>query len=204
MERYDPLRAPDPGEWLDLGEQERIALVARYHRKAGIRLPNPQLHALMHVIAENQVALGEAPVRAALDRLLEEGLDRHDALHAVGSVLAEHMHAVVTGSANESWTESYYQELERLTAKGWLGADWTGGRQMVELRDKETKRPVGTITEQQLQFLIDRLEEESPSDRDYYLNPDTIDLLAEEGADPGLVEVLRQALGDREEAEIEW
>lgn len=75
---------------------------------------------------------------------------------------------------------------------------------MVELRDKETKRPVGSISEEQLRFLTEQLEEESATDRDYYLNQDTLDLLAEQGADEGLLDVLRQALGDREEAEIEW
>jgi hypothetical protein len=75
---------------------------------------------------------------------------------------------------------------------------------MVELRDKETKRPVGSISEEQLRFLTEQLEEESATDRDYYLNQDTIDLLAEQGADAGLLDVLRKALGGREEAEIEW
>ena len=35
---------------------------------------------MAHVVVENQVALGEAtPVPATLDRLMDEGLDRHDA-----------------------------------------------------------------------------------------------------------------------------
>jgi hypothetical protein len=42
---------------------------------------------MAHVVVENQVALGEATsVPEALDRLINEGLDRHDAVHAVGSV----------------------------------------------------------------------------------------------------------------------
>jgi hypothetical protein len=41
------------------------------------------------VAVETQLAEGHAEATAALDRLLQEGLDRHEALHAIGSVLAE-------------------------------------------------------------------------------------------------------------------
>ena len=75
---------------------------------------------------------------------------------------------------------------------------------MIELRDKETRRIVGSITDEQLQFLIDQLEEESADDTDYYLNTATLDLFAQNGIDPQLLTLLREALGDREEMEIEW
>jgi hypothetical protein len=55
VQRYDPLEAPDPEEWLELDEQERIDLVRDYHRRAGIRLPNEKLHA----IVEAQIASAE-------------------------------------------------------------------------------------------------------------------------------------------------
>ena len=48
---------------------------------------------------------------------------------------------------------------------------------MIQLHDKETGKAVGAITEDQLQFLKDRLEEESAKDQDYYINEDTIDSL---------------------------
>lgn len=75
---------------------------------------------------------------------------------------------------------------------------------MVHLFDKQTDTPLGTITDEQLQFLMDRLEEESPRDDDYYLNRATLDFLESEGAAPALLEVLRRSLGDREETEIRW
>lgn len=75
---------------------------------------------------------------------------------------------------------------------------------MVHLFDKQTGAPLGTITDEQFQFLIDRLEEESPRDDDYYLNRATLDFLESEGADPELLAILRRALGDREEAEVRW
>jgi len=75
---------------------------------------------------------------------------------------------------------------------------------MIQLQDAESGAPIGPITDAQLQFLIDRLEEESPDDRDYYINRETVDGFEEEGADPVLVALLRKALGEREEMEIRW
>jgi hypothetical protein len=47
-----------------------------------------KLHAVMHVIIENQVALGdEVPAQRTLRRLMAEGLDRHQGIHAISSVL---------------------------------------------------------------------------------------------------------------------
>ncbi|MEW6301574.1 MAG: galactosyldiacylglycerol synthase [Thermodesulfobacteriota bacterium] len=75
---------------------------------------------------------------------------------------------------------------------------------MVLLYDKDTGALVGGITEEQLQFLIDHLEEESAADTDYYINQATLDVFEQEGAEPGLVNLLRQALGDKEGVEIQW
>jgi hypothetical protein len=85
--QYDADEQPDPDVWLELDETERLDLVSDYHRRTGVQLETPELHAMAHVVVENQVALGEATsVPEALDRLINEGLDRHDAVHAVGSV----------------------------------------------------------------------------------------------------------------------
>ncbi len=53
---------------------------------------------------------------------------------------------------------------------------------------------VGTITENQLDFLMDNLEEEFGEDEEYFLNADTLDYLKEQGADQGLIAVLEKAL----------
>jgi hypothetical protein len=75
---------------------------------------------------------------------------------------------------------------------------------MIRLQDAERGTPIGTITEEQLQFLIDELEEESSEDRDYYLSADTIDMLEEDGADRELVSLLRGALDGREGFDVRW
>jgi len=121
MRRYDPLKAPNPTEWLALDEEEGIDLVQNYHRRAGIRLPNDRLHAALHVTIENQIALGdELPVERTLHRLMSEGLDRHEAVHAIGSVLTDLIYDVSKGEvADEDPNPGYMAKVERLTAEGW-------------------------------------------------------------------------------------
>lgn len=75
---------------------------------------------------------------------------------------------------------------------------------MIKLYDAATNAELGTITEAQLQFMMDQLEEESADDQDYYINADTIDMFEQRGADPALVALLRRALGDRMEMDIRW
>ena len=75
---------------------------------------------------------------------------------------------------------------------------------MITLYDNETGAACGAITEAQLEFLIGQLEEESTEDTDYYIDRLTLDMFQANGADAGLLAVLRQALGDREGMEIRW
>ena len=75
---------------------------------------------------------------------------------------------------------------------------------MIELRDKETGASLGSISAEELQFLIDQLEEESDDDTDYYLNRSTVEMLRVQGASAHLNELLERALGDNDEVEIEW
>lgn len=75
---------------------------------------------------------------------------------------------------------------------------------MPRILDKESGRLAGSITDNELQFLIDQFEEESSSDRDYYVDRDTIEMLEAAGAGDGLLKVLRDALGTRDSADIVW
>jgi hypothetical protein len=122
MKIYNPDRTIDPLEWTTLDEGERIDLVDRYHRKKRIKMPNLRLHAAIHVIVENQVALGaEIPAQKTLERMMREGLSRHDAVHAIGTVLAGHMFNLMKyGAMDEDVNANYHRQLEELTAEGWL------------------------------------------------------------------------------------
>src|SRR6266702_762743 len=91
MEAYNPENAPEPGSWLELDEQERIVLVEAWHRAAHIKLPNVTAHAALHIVVENQIAMNLEPVVRAMHRLTKEGLTRHDAVHAISSVVATHL-----------------------------------------------------------------------------------------------------------------
>lgn len=119
--KYDPHEHVISDAWLALDESERKRLVERYHRRQRIRLPNETLHALIHVIVENQVALGdEFPAKAVLFRLMKEGLDRHEAIHAIGSVLSEQLFVVMSGQeAGGDLNADYIEKLKSLTAESW-------------------------------------------------------------------------------------
>lgn len=122
MEHYDPELAPASDDWLALDEGERIVLVEAYHRDARIRLPKSQrtLHTSIHVAVENQLASNDEPVVRALDRLIKEGLSRHDAVHAIGSVVAENIYDILKlGKAPDPSHARYYAAIEQLTAALW-------------------------------------------------------------------------------------
>jgi hypothetical protein len=126
MDRYDPEVAPDPAEWLALDEGERTLLVEGYHRDARVDLPKGarRLHATFHVIVENQLASLDEPVVRALVRLMKEGLSRHDAVHAVGSVVAEQIYDLLKlKDPPETSRARYYASIERLTAAQWRDGD---------------------------------------------------------------------------------
>jgi hypothetical protein len=75
---------------------------------------------------------------------------------------------------------------------------------MIRLRDKQTGADIGTISEDQLRFLVDHLEEEYEEDRDYYIQREVLDMLEQSGGDEQLVAMLARAMGDGEGLEIEW
>ena len=75
---------------------------------------------------------------------------------------------------------------------------------MVRLLNKETGALLGSVSDGDLQLLVDQLEEEDAEDTDYYMCADTIDLLESNGASADLLDILRQALGDAEGVEVSW
>jgi hypothetical protein len=75
---------------------------------------------------------------------------------------------------------------------------------MIDLYNATTNQLLGSISEADLEVLVDRLEEESSHDRDYYIDAATIDLLADGRASAHLVDLLRRAVGSAEGVEIRW
>ena len=119
LTHYDPEEAPDPQDWLSLDEQKQLQWVCDYHVAAHADLPDLRAHAVVHTVVEARIAQNSEPTASTVDRLRREGLSRHEAIHAVGSV--------VTGRGRIFWPlpdaeeqqRQWNAELEALSADGW-------------------------------------------------------------------------------------
>lgn len=120
MQDYDPDKAPNPDEWLALGRQERIRLVERYYSGAGGYGGSLGIHAQVIATIETQLADKITPVKAAFMRLRDNGLGRHEAIRAIGTVLAGHIRKIKDPEDLESdANRAYFAELESLTTDTW-------------------------------------------------------------------------------------
>jgi len=68
----------------------------------------------------------------------------------------------------------------------------------------DTGVEIGTISDAQLAFLVEQLEEEHDEDRDYFVDKNTIELLSDNGCDPELLGMLEKAIGEDEAMDIAW
>jgi processive 1,2-diacylglycerol beta-glucosyltransferase len=75
---------------------------------------------------------------------------------------------------------------------------------MIRIFDTQDDTLIGEIQEEQLQYLVDQMEEESLEDQDYAITALTLAYFADAGGDPVLLDMLRSALGEREEMVIRW
>ncbi len=75
---------------------------------------------------------------------------------------------------------------------------------MPRLKRIDTDETIGEITDKQLAFLVEQLEEENDEDTDYFIDKDTLELLSDNGGDPELIAMLEKAMGDAESMDISW
>ncbi|MBI5951487.1 MAG: galactosyldiacylglycerol synthase [Chloroflexi bacterium] len=75
---------------------------------------------------------------------------------------------------------------------------------MIYLYEKESNKLLGEISEAQLQFLVEQLEEEWMEDQDYAITPLLVEVFENEKADAKLISLLREALGGKGEVEVAW
>ena len=75
---------------------------------------------------------------------------------------------------------------------------------MIMLYDNESDQEVGEITEPQLELLVEELADESLDEYTYNINSSVISHLEGSGADPGLLALLRKALGTRTSMELRY
>ena len=126
IKTYNPFAAQDSALWLETDESERIELVLNYHEQCDDDIPEDgkKMHSLIHVVVENQLALGEKYVVNTLSKLERQGLDRHDAIHAIGAVLSAGIYDSLKGTTEEFTVKKYRKRLEKLSAKRWNKGQW--------------------------------------------------------------------------------
>jgi hypothetical protein len=119
---YNPESPPAPGEWLQLPEHERVRIVATYHMVHRLKSGSAKAHAALHAIVENQAATGFGPTVRALARLQRQGLTRHEAVHAVGSVVSGFMFAAMNSPSQcdfRALQSAINSRIEALDAQSW-------------------------------------------------------------------------------------
>ena len=121
--KYDPRQAVDAEVWNASDDDAKLEAVLRFHRRERHPLPKDRAraHALFHIVIENQIAMGgEYVAQAVLERLIGEGLDRHQAVHAMASVMTDHVYnASKWGGPGAEFGGEYTRKLTQLTAEGW-------------------------------------------------------------------------------------
>ena len=74
----------------------------------------------------------------------------------------------------------------------------------MKLYNKQSGTLLGEITPAQLTFLQSQMVDDSADDHDYYINESELLNFEEAGADPALLEMLRQGLDSNGEMDIRW
>jgi len=122
MENYEPNKAIEPALWLALDEQEQIDLVREFHENIDDEMASDALamHSSIHVIVENQLAMGVELIPETIAKLIRQGLDRHDAIHAIGAIISGDIFALLQGDGQPFSAAKYRRKLEKITAKRWL------------------------------------------------------------------------------------
>lgn len=87
---------------------------------------------------------------------------------------------------------------------GLLCSPSTAGRQTIRLYNDKTGEFLGDVSEEDVEFLVDQLEEEYEEDRAYYVNQDTLTMLRANGAGQELLAALERAVGQNGEADVTW
>ena len=122
MEKYDPANSINAQEWLELEEAEQIELVRDFHSELNLDMPIEALtvHSSIHIIVENQLAMRVDLIPETIAKLTRQGLDRHEAIHAIGAIISEDIFDVIRGNIEEFSPAKYRRKLEKITAKRWL------------------------------------------------------------------------------------
>jgi len=125
VDRYDA-DAPAPApQWLATDANERREAIRRAHDGLVDALHRSTLqrsmHVSLHLVVENMLAEGEPHVTATLERITEQGVRRHAALHMVMEVLARRMAAMMAEQG--PWSDQRWRaSLDAIDPGDWIGA----------------------------------------------------------------------------------
>lgn len=116
MNKYDPDKTPAPAEWKQLSQEKQKELIKAYHDMIGIPVPNIEKHVTLHLIVEDQIAMGDSiPVGNEVSRLLKEGAGRHTVIHAVANAFVRLQEKGKEHPSIRPSPVSYFKELEALS-----------------------------------------------------------------------------------------
>ncbi len=63
--------------------------------------------------------MGVELIPETIAKLTRQGLDRHEAVHAIGAILSEDLFDMLKGNTKEFSSKKYRRKLEELTANRW-------------------------------------------------------------------------------------
>lgn len=98
-------------EYFDIWEQAELLPPDEEVLRDGV---DPFFHVAIHVTVENQVANGDPSQTAeTLEAMIQAGYDRHDAIHAIGALVAEQIFEIMAHDQPFD-LESYAEALREL------------------------------------------------------------------------------------------
>jgi hypothetical protein len=145
---YDASVAPDLSKWRTMKEVVKAQAIKDYHL---IAQPHPvpeglMSHVAIHFAVEEHVANGNpSEAGEAMDRLVKEGLSRHDAIHAIGTVLFDVLKELAD-KARAFDLQAYKRGLSELTAKKWLSYGQQEQNEKVQKKKKVKEKTKAKAT----------------------------------------------------------
>jgi hypothetical protein len=113
---YDPINGPDE-EWFGLTEDEQLHEVKLAHADEPFEDESAEtMHCAIHAVVERQIAAGEPSVKAKIEEFLAAGVDRHEALHAIGWAISETIFDCVHDLKSHP---NFSDRLSALTLESW-------------------------------------------------------------------------------------
>ncbi len=140
---YDAETAPEPNQWLRADEDERREAVLDYHKSLDIHpeARSMEAHAGIHAAVETQLALDDPlVVREKMNALLDAGIDRHAAIHALAVPVSHVAYGVVDEDEFDDDTDIMAAKLAEVTVEDGREQEQTWERARRESRGGRSRK----------------------------------------------------------------